>query len=878
MNESRELNRLDIDKDIFKDFPIKKWPGNKQECKACLTQLRYSDNVDDFLLDSGISSELQKDLSGWNLNEIMGAAIYYEYQNHLLDFTSWTLFISILLNPAVTDSFFSFLKQNQFHEIEQKKTVIYGAKNLFKHNYVLLNKKSLKNFFDFLRIDESTSNILISNTFLKENFMDILLFLEKEEDILLTFYGKQKRKTEILKQNLEHFLLKNGNQYFWLYFLLLILLGFLATIFFPRTDLKHRKRLFEPGPAPFAYMTDSWKPQSYQKTDTVSEITASENTGSKISFSSELANASSNNKTDSINENNITNTKSLPVYELAVGDRTFLVKASLTKTNNTTSPGLNSATFFTRIRRPVRVQINKPIVCSLKKTSNPSAKVHSYAMSNATLRTCLSEAARQSQGTGEITIVTAYRVDDVGETYAGLELVSLNGIEDQTGVLARNDALYYPGHTFPNNKIRIVPDPGLSRSDKKFVKNLEEAHRCVHYLITADTLAIVNKTGNIDKISSLKSPVILRLDSGKPLAVLLQNDPDSVPTGFVTNINRKTKTLETYGSVVYFHLAKTDMVQIEKRIKLMTELHPEVKRIVTGVSKVEFDHFDGAHFPEAFGTKYSRGVVVAVPDHIHDYFTRLINNFQEGYLLNIGTIEARISYKHSLNLRIIEQISETEFKNCCITKNELRASYTLAANKSRDVATTEYQGRGFTSREYLYRGRARHAVYKLLPSINAFTEKLEMFNDYPQKGLDLQKVAITGAKLFNAIEEHSRYAQNIKFRLRTDANSNQPIAVERWVDQAFDKLDIEAESLFRSMVKSKFNLANPMSHFPKKPKVAILPSIEPTEFLANLKKPATQLTEWGKLTEAGCYIGTDFLEGKLTSYFNPTTNLSLYKL
>lgn len=535
---------------------------------------------------------------------------------------------------------------------------------------------------------------------------------------------------------------------------------------------------------------------------------------------------------------------------------------------------------LTRFPRAVRVKINKPIVCSLKKqgTSIPSAKVHYYRMNDATLRTCLSEAARQSQGTGDITIVTAYRVEEFENTYAGLELTSLNGIEDQTGVLARNDALYYPGHTFPNNKIRIVPDSGLSKSDKKFVKNLEKAHQRVHFLITTDTLARVDKTGNIDKISSLKSPVILILDSGRPLAVLPKKAPDSVQIGFVTNINRKTKKLEIYGSVVYFHLAKTDMGQIEKRIKLMSELHSELKHILTGVSKVEFDHFDGAHFHEAFGTKYSRGVVVAIPDHIHDYFTRLRNDFQKGYLLNIGTIEARMDYKHRLNLRIIQQIPETEFKNCCITKEDLIASYTLAAHESRDVAIKEYQSRGFTSREYLYGGRARHAMYKLLPSINAFTEKLEMFNKYPQKGLDGQKVAITGVKLFNAIDEHTRYAQSIKFRLRTDANSNQPIAVESWIDQAFDKLHIEAEALLRCMENSKYNLANPMSHFPKKTKQAILYNIQPTEFLANLKKPVTQLMDWDELTTAGCNLETDLLEGKLTPYFNSTTNLSLYKL
>ncbi len=54
-------------------------------------------------------------------------------------------------------------------------------------------------------------------------------------------------------------------------------------------------------------------PQYYQKTDTVSESTVNESTESIISFSYELSNPSSNNKTDTINENKITNTKSLPV-------------------------------------------------------------------------------------------------------------------------------------------------------------------------------------------------------------------------------------------------------------------------------------------------------------------------------------------------------------------------------------------------------------------------------------------------------------------------------------------------------------------------------------------------------------------------------------
>ncbi len=59
-----------------------------------------------------------------------------------------------------------------------------------------------------------------------------------------------------MKQNLEHFLLKNGIPYYWL----LILLGFLATIFLPRRNLfflEFRKKPFEPGLAPFSYITNS---------------------------------------------------------------------------------------------------------------------------------------------------------------------------------------------------------------------------------------------------------------------------------------------------------------------------------------------------------------------------------------------------------------------------------------------------------------------------------------------------------------------------------------------------------------------------------------------------------------------------------------------
>jgi len=222
----------------------------------CLTQLRYSTNKNDLLNDSEISSKLQKDLSSWNLDEIMVAAIFCKYQGELLNFADWTRFISILLNPSVSDSLFSLLKQNQFNEVQQKKEVLFGAQYLFQYNAVLLEEKCLKNFFDFLRIDDKTSNSLISSTLLKNDVIDILNFLKNEDSILLTLSEKRKRKTKLILENLENFLLKNGIKYYWLF----ILLDVLAMIFSPRRNLfsiKLRKDIFEPGAAPFSYLTDS---------------------------------------------------------------------------------------------------------------------------------------------------------------------------------------------------------------------------------------------------------------------------------------------------------------------------------------------------------------------------------------------------------------------------------------------------------------------------------------------------------------------------------------------------------------------------------------------------------------------------------------------
>lgn len=54
-----------------------------------------------------------------------------------------------------------------------------------KYIILYLNEKSLKNLFDFLRIDLSISSTLISKTLLKDNFIDILKFLEEENCIIL---------------------------------------------------------------------------------------------------------------------------------------------------------------------------------------------------------------------------------------------------------------------------------------------------------------------------------------------------------------------------------------------------------------------------------------------------------------------------------------------------------------------------------------------------------------------------------------------------------------------------------------------------------------------------------------------------------------------
>ena len=179
-------NHVIVHKKSFKKFNIKKWPGSKYEGELCLNNLCYLTDKEEIFPDDRVSLKLQKKISDWSLTEMMFSTLAFNYQGQILSFLDWAKLLHLLLHPLLSFSLSSFLKENQFNEVEQRNEVIFRARHLFEIYIILyLNEKSLKNLFDFLRIDLSISSTLISKTLLKDNFIDILKFLEEESCIIL---------------------------------------------------------------------------------------------------------------------------------------------------------------------------------------------------------------------------------------------------------------------------------------------------------------------------------------------------------------------------------------------------------------------------------------------------------------------------------------------------------------------------------------------------------------------------------------------------------------------------------------------------------------------------------------------------------------------
>lgn len=523
-------------------------------------------------------------------------------------------------------------------------------------------------------------------------------------------------------------------------------------------------------------------------------------------------------------------TKSQLVYELS--DQVSGVVLS--------GPRNTKLVFFNSNRRPnfrpFVAKAPKTVAHSLKKFANPtpSLQVERRRENAESVRKFIQDVAGESK---KETAIAAEMVNP--DDFKGYEILSLNGIEDPNGVLDKNYLLYQNGKTDPNNMIHLVPDAGLSKSDRDFVTKLEGVTQQVHELLVAPSMMRTEINGKISKVSHLQSPVIHLMDSGDRFENILQGREPIYP-GHVTNINRQTKKLEVYCSVVYYNLGLVDKSQMAVRIELMSKLYPDLKNVVTGLSKFEFDHFDGIHYHKAFDTDYRTGIVVALPSNIHQYFTNSRQGLQEGNLFQSQahpTIELRIDYKHNLNLQIIRSIPKNEFPNYFFTKSDLETAFTFAADMSKVEAKNTYTSKGFSSHEYFAGGRARHAVNQIRPSLSALEQNLEIFIRYPAKVIDRQKVATSVVKLFDGIQNASIYTKSVKHQLRNDANSVQPILVESWIDQAFEPFVEHVNSVLGKMERCGFDLQNPQSYFYSRSKKAIIPSIDRNQYVTNLRAP-----------------------------------------
>ena len=185
-------NQVFIYEESFKKFNTRPWPGNQAEANLCLDELCSLTEKEDLLFDERLSLELQNNLSNWNLTDILFSILVFKYKDRALSFLDWTTFFSFFLHPKLSDPFFSFLKYNEFNEIEQKDIVLVGAKYFFERNvFFYLNEKGLTNFFDFLKIDSSISSPVISKTLLNGNFKEILKFLEEKSSIILPASKKE---------------------------------------------------------------------------------------------------------------------------------------------------------------------------------------------------------------------------------------------------------------------------------------------------------------------------------------------------------------------------------------------------------------------------------------------------------------------------------------------------------------------------------------------------------------------------------------------------------------------------------------------------------------------------------------------------------------
>ncbi len=521
---------------------------------------------------------------------------------------------------------------------------------------------------------------------------------------------------------------------------------------------------------------------------------------------------------------------------------------------------------------PIGVRACRPIIAARQglKNGRPSFEVKRFQTLSQSLRIFAKEYALKSNFTKD----TAISVNTLAPSeFEGSLILSVNGVVDVDKVLAKTDK---------TNVFEHVAKVGLDlpQTEKDFIGELNRVINDVHDFITNEAILFTTPEGTIRKTSQLFHPVIHQFDGQSPFYATDQ-------VGFVTNINRQSKMLDTHCSVVKYSSGLKDLDKFRLRVEWLSEVYPGVKHVVKGVSNCQLDHFDGVHYHHAFGTDYNHGTAVSLPPKFHNYFTKYRPRYQgENLFKSVARprIEQRIDLKHISHTQIIQRIPNTEFEGLSFTRGDLVTAFTSARDISKECAQIKYNAKRMNSSEYFAAGRARNVLYQLNSSLKALDYKLDYFLthprggiDHPQGGLDYQKLATSTAELFDHIGDGFKYARGVQSRIKADRQATNPTPAEFWIDEAANPIIGNIDEILVKMENLGFYLENPDSYFSNRNKKKRIPSIDRTQYVENLRYEQNNST-WVELSELGDIVKPDLVEGKHPTFFNVQTNLSLFRL
>lgn len=178
--------------------------------------------------------------------------------------------------------------------------------------------------------------------------------------------------------------------------------------------------------------------------------------------------------------------------------------------------------------------------------------------------------AARNKNTSNPCLMTVKMLND--NQYQGCEILTLNGLQDPNHILnltARNNP------RFINFKHDFLP----SLTDRIFIRSLNGYYKRLHDLLTERDVLSTKPDQNGVTLSHLDHPVISKFDDGEPFMDVYRNES---PPGYVTNLNKVTKQLYLFCSVLPYDAS---LGEFEKRVNLFQEYLPEIQKYYSGVAK-----------------------------------------------------------------------------------------------------------------------------------------------------------------------------------------------------------------------------------------------------------------------------------------------------